>query len=115
VSRGGFIKTAAGVTGVVLGADLLVPGLARADAAGGIPNAIPEAGIGPFHVFFPVHGVEPITITDFNGLIGVAHNTGKATNTATGESLLYDTDMRFADGVYVGTDGKTHQGTFGFI
>jgi hypothetical protein len=115
VSRGTFIKTAAGVTGIVLGADLWMPALAHADAAGGTPNPIPEAGIGPFHVFFPVHGLEPITITDFNGFIGVAHNQGMATNTTTGERLLYDTDMRFMDGVFKGTDGKTHQGTFGFI
>jgi hypothetical protein len=115
VSRRGFMKAAAGVTGAVLGADLWLPALAQADAAGGTPKPIPEAGIGPFHVFFPVPNVEPITITDFNGFIGVAHNQGMATNTTTGERLIYDTDMRFMDGVYRGTDGKTHQGTFGFI
>jgi hypothetical protein len=26
-----------------------------------------------------------------------------------------DTDMRFQDGLYVGVDGKTRRGTFGFI
>lgn len=115
VSRSVFMKAAAGVTGAVVGADFWLPALVRAETTGGTPVPIPVAGIGPFHVFFPVHGVEPNTISNFNGFIGVAHNQGMATNTTTGERLLYDTDMRFMDGVYKGTDGRTRHGTFGFI
>lgn len=62
---------------------------------------------------------EPSTITDFNGFIAAAdiQGTGTATNTQTGETtrLTFDADMRFMDGVYVGEDGGTRRGTFGFI
>jgi hypothetical protein len=59
-------------------------------------------------------GGEPSTITDFNGFIGVAHvqGTGKDNN---GNTLFWDTDLRFMDGVYQGTDGQIHSGTFAFV
>jgi hypothetical protein len=31
------------------------------------------------------------------------------------ETLLFDTDMRFMRGTYVGLDGAVHQATFGFV
>jgi hypothetical protein len=72
-----------------------------------------------FHVFLPGHGNEPSTITDFNGFIGIAEiqGTGTGTDTHTGAtaSLLFDTDTRFMQGVYVGVDGKKHRSTFGFV
>ena len=42
--------------------------------------------------------------------------TGTATNPdGTTETLLFDTDMRFMSGVYVGQDGAVHKGAFGFV
>jgi hypothetical protein len=42
--------------------------------------------------------------------------TGTGTNPdGSTETLLYDTDVRFMKGVYVGQDGAVHKGTFGFI
>jgi hypothetical protein len=52
--------------------------------------------------------------TDFNGFIGAADVRGTATD-GSGNPYLFDTDMRFMDGEYVGTDGKHYQGTFGFV
>jgi hypothetical protein len=119
LSRRRFIKTAAGVAGAALSADLWMPALAHADSAGGVPVPIPHGGLGlpiDFRVFpFGPEGKEPITITDFNGLFGVTDVQGMATDTSTGERLLFDTDLRFMDGVFIGTDGRTHQGTFGLI
>lgn len=116
VSRGGFIRTTAGVTGAVLGADLWLPALARDDRSASLPKPIPQGGIGgDFRVFVFGPGNEPSTITDFNGFIGVTDVQGMATNTSTGERLLVDTDMRFMQGVYVSVDGRHHQGTFGFV
>jgi len=116
VSRGGFIRTAAGVTGVVLGADLLLPSSASAGVSSVLPRPVPQGGIGgDFRVFLFGHGAEPSTITDFNGYIGVTDVQGMATNTSTGERLLVDTDMRFMKGVYVGVDGRPHRGTIGFV
>ena len=31
------------------------------------------------------------------------------------ETLLFDTDMRFMKGTYVGLDGAVHHATFGFV
>jgi hypothetical protein len=62
----------------------------------------------------PTVGGEPSTITDFNGFIGVAHVQSTGTDNA-GNSLFWDADLRFMDGVFRGDDGRTHQGTFAFV
>lgn len=116
VSRGGFITTAAGLTGTVLGADLWLPTLTRAGGDRAAPRPIPQGDIGgDFRVNLIGHGLEPSTITDFNGFIGVTDVQGMATDTTTGERLLVDTDMRFMKGLYLGVDGRRHRGTFGFV
>ena len=116
------MRTAAGLTGVVLGSGLVLP--ARAWAAGADPRPIP-GGVQPFgdgtelyHVFSPQQGNEPSTITDFNGAVGVAHIRGAGTSTDTNGNqtrLLYDADMRFMKGEYIGMDGRRHDGTFAFV
>lgn len=105
-----------------MGASLLRP--ARAIAAK-LVNATPKPVPGgftvgglQFHTSFFGPGQEPATITDFKGFVGVAdvRGTGTATNPdGSTESLLFDTDMRFMTGVYVGQDGADHEGTFGFV
>ena len=56
-------------------------------------------------------GGEPSTITNFNGFIGVAHVQGTGTDNH-GNTLFWDADLRFMDGVFRGDDGEIHQGTF---
>jgi hypothetical protein len=121
LSRRGFVAGTAGA-GAALGASLLVPGRALATKPpNAAPNPIPAGEIvfgQLFHVYFFGPGKMPATITDFNGFVGVAQvqGTGTATNpNNTTETLLFDTDMRFMQGVYVGQDGANHQGTFGFV
>jgi hypothetical protein len=117
------MTVAAGATGVVLGSGLWMPGLASAHsiAPRPIPGGIQPFGPGTevFHVFPIVAGVEPSTITDFHGSIGAAEiqGTGTATNTDTNttSSLVFDVDMRFMQGVYIGMDNEKHNGTFAFI
>jgi hypothetical protein len=126
LSRRQFMMTAAGATGAVLSSGLWLPAVAHAAEADHVaPRPIPGGTqfLGPgtevFHVFLPAHGAEPSTIFDFNGFMGVAHlqGTGTGTDTSTGTTtpLVFDVDNRFMKGVYVGVDGKKHQGTFGFI
>jgi hypothetical protein len=123
VSRRRFIGGAATAVGTVLGASVLRPGaaLAKPKPQNATPNPIPggtTVGGQLFH-FFPFGpGQEPATITDFNGFVGVAdvQGTGTATNPdGSTETLLFDTDIRFMKGVYVGKDGAIHKATFGFI
>jgi hypothetical protein len=59
-------------------------------------------------------GGEPSAITNFNGFIGVAHVEGTGTDNL-GNTLYWNTDLRFMNGVFVGDDGKTRSGTFAFI
>jgi len=82
-----------------------------------------------FHVFGPgpAAGVgidpidaEPITITDFNGFVGLAYLNGtvRQINTTTGEIRtlpFLGTDMRFMKGVFRDTEGQLHQGAFALV
>jgi hypothetical protein len=122
LSRRSFMASAAGVAGAALGTGLFP---VNALAARPSPNATPKPtaqtvtlnGV-TFQLSFFGPGVDPSSIGDFNGFVGVAdvQGTGTATNPdGSTETLLFDTDMRFMSGVYVGVDGAVHKGTFGFI
>jgi len=59
-------------------------------------------------------GGEPSTITDFNGFIGVAHVQGTGTDNS-GNTLFWDTDLRFMNGTFMTADGSIQRGTFAFV
>jgi hypothetical protein len=126
LSRRAFIGRTAGVAGAALGASLLTPETVlarerRNTAPRPSTNAITLTGPnGPvtFHFTFFGAGIDPTSITDFKGVVGVAdvQGTGTATNPdGSTETLLFDTDMRFMSGVYFGMDGAVHKGAFGFV
>jgi hypothetical protein len=126
-----FVRAAAGTVGGVFAAGLLRPAIAGARDPIVMPNPIPGGFTGEqfgcpgvtelFHLFIPSFPAEdePSTITDFNGFHGDAHiqGFGTATDTLTGAQtrLFYDADIRFMKGVYIGVDGETHLGAFGFV
>ena len=121
LSRRAFLG-AAGATGAVLATGVLWPGTSlaatRSNAAPKPTTNTSNIGGTNFHLTFPGPGVDPSSITDFNGFVGIAdvRGTGTATNPdGSTEILLFDTDMRFMTGVYVGVDGRVHKGTFGFV
>ena len=99
-----------------------MPALALANGAA--PKPVPE-GFTAFGKFFHIDPASPgpaaenSAIFDFQGFIGVAAlgGTGTGIDTSTGQQhpLLFDVDMRFMQGVYIGVDGQQHSGTFGFI
>jgi hypothetical protein len=107
----------------MLGSGVFKPGLAAPKTSFG-PVPIPAGG-GMFHVFPPgLNGVptdaEPITITNFNGFVGLAYLDGMVTrmNTTTGEVRrlpFLTSDMRFMQGNFRGTDDRVHQGTFALV
>ena len=84
------------------------------DPGGGLPFIHVRAP----GVFGPIDD-QPSAITDFNGMVGYAiiDGTGRGTNTATGETKTYNTnvDMRFMVGAYVDVNGRRGSGAFGFI
>jgi hypothetical protein len=133
-SRRQFVRAALTTlaAGAAFSSGFMKPGLAFAGQGSSvpplpIPGGTPALG-GIFHVFGPgPPGVgfdpidtEPITITDFNGFVGLAYISGTVTqtNTATGEIQtlpFLESDMRFMKGVYKGTDGQIHQGAFALV
>ena len=132
LSRRGFLEKS-GVTLGVLAAAGILPELGRAAAltthgrnstTSATPLPIPGGMelLGPtgplFHLFLPAPGVEPCTITNFNGFVGWAAVGGQGTHTVTGgapEHLPFEADVRFMSGEFVGADGRNHQGAFAFI
>lgn len=102
-------------------------GLLRPAAASAVSSSVPPPrptpattifnGI-PFHFDHLGAGVDPSSITDFNGFAGAAdvRGTGTARNPdGSVETLLFDTNMRFMQGTYAGLDGGVHEATFGFV
>ena len=85
-----------------------------------IPGGLRIFGPGTrvFHLCPRGAGNEPITITDFDGVVGIATIKGSGTaENGKGEKSTrpFDVDMRFMKGRYIGRDGQEHEGTFGFI
>ncbi|HEU0248976.1 MAG TPA: hypothetical protein VFR38_18000 [Gaiellaceae bacterium] len=91
-----------------------------------IPGVLPEV---PFiHIRLPGYPPlgspdpatnDPITITDFNGHVGLAYvrGTGTRTNKATGATatLPFEVDLRFMKGEFVASDGRRRHGAFALI
>lgn len=59
-------------------------------------------------------GGDPSTIYNFNGFVGVAHVEGTGTDN-NGNTLFWDTDLRFMKGVFLLSDGKIEKGAFAFV
>ena len=122
VSRRAFMGGAAGLTATALGASVFRAPAAWAKSGSVVvpkptTNVLSLGGL-DFHLTSFGPGMDPSSIADFNGFVGVADVQGTGTGTnADGfqEPLLFDTDMRFMDGQFVGVDGKVHQGVFGFV
>jgi hypothetical protein len=112
LSRRQFIGGSA-AAGAALGAGLVMPLTAMADASTSASAKPIPPHLGPFAVWLPGPKGEPSTIDDFNGVVGIANIRGKGTGSDGGDH--FDVDMRFMDGVFVGTDGQIHQGTYGFV
>jgi hypothetical protein len=131
LSRRRFLKTtgATVAAGAAIGSQLLRPSTVH--AAGDDPLPLPGGSLGPFHVFAPYRlddpnlqldppDAEPATITNFDGVVGLAYLDGTVTRTtiSTGQSVdlpFVFSDMRFMKGVYRGVDGRPRQGTFALI
>jgi hypothetical protein len=109
------MRTAAVGSAVAFRSGLVMPGLALAKKRSSAPTPIPETLFpgAPFHVL-PPNSEEPSTIYNFNGFVGATEIQGTGTGGGT-SGLLFDVDMRFMKGVYVGVDGLAHQGAFSFV
>jgi hypothetical protein len=118
LSRRAFMTSIAATAAVGL-----VPGsvLAARRPSGAPPKPISNLvvinGLG-FHFTNFGPGIDPSSIGDFKGQVGVADVQGTGTATyadGSTERLLFDTDMRFMSGSYVGFDGVVHSGAFALV
>jgi hypothetical protein len=82
---------------------------AGAQAAPGPP--IPKPVL--FPESWPGVGHYACMVDNFNGIVAVARIGGTGTDN-NGNTLTYDADIRVMQGVYVGSDGFEHRGTFVF-
>jgi hypothetical protein len=130
-SRRRFLKTTGGLVaaGAAAATQLLRPSTLH--AASNDPLPVPQnADFGGLRVYAPAPAgfgpgfspidAEPATISNFNGVVGLAYIDGTVTRTtiSTGQSVelpFLFSDMRFMNGVYRGVDGKPRQGTFALI
>jgi hypothetical protein len=123
-SRRQVLRRSAIALGGVAGLGLLDPSLVFGSAKSAAPQPIPGgfsftandfvASGADLHFFLPGIGAEMSTITDFNGVVGGSETRGSARGTD-GSTWDFDCDMRFMQGVYIGLDGRVHNGSFGFI
>ena len=116
LSRRTFLKAGIASTAVIATTGVLSN---PAMATSGIPSPTPpNPAFGGLHVYGVDPSMEPSTITDFYGAVGAAVVDGTGTWKVEGkapETLLFDTDMRFMQGVFRSTDGRDHKGTFAFV
>jgi hypothetical protein len=119
LSRRNFLQA-----GATLAAGLALPLPLRSSQEASLPNPIPGGldllGNGHiFHVFLPGTSPELASITDFNGVLGATDVLGSWTaegfTPPPNTPLIFDADMRFMSGEYIGRDGRHHQGNFAFV
>ena len=123
ISRRRFMQGTGGVVAAAAFGQLARPLVLDAASDAPIPIA-GSPGLAPFSVWAPIFvdsiDADPASITNFNGVAGMAYVSGtvRRTNRVTGDVDVLpflDADMRFMQGVYRGVDGKPHQATFGFV
>jgi hypothetical protein len=120
LSRRHFLAATGLAGGAVVSSSAWMPALAKTGTAA--PKPIPYGtmiGGTLFHFQSPTPNTDESSIYDFKGTVGVAEISGPGAGVHNGAPLAsnaeFGSDNRFMKGVYVGTDGKRHHGTFGFI
>lgn len=125
-TRRGFLSTATAAAGLAVASDFAVPPRAIAADKTAAPIPIPGggalAGVAIHHNPLPADPSTPLTqindpseIGDFNGMIIDTQIRGLGTGTGLAAPVSFRADMGAMQGVYVGEDGKHHNGSFVFI
>jgi hypothetical protein len=121
LTRRQFLATTGLAGGAVVTSSIWMPMLAEASGSAA-PTPIPYGTTingALFRFLFPVADTDVSSIFNFKGVVGVADIDGPGAGTYKGQPLPANTqfgsDNRFMKGVYIGTDGNRHRGTFAFI
>jgi len=125
LSRRRFLVASALATGSVLAPETWLPAFAAEEFSP--PNPITGGTVLPFQgltgFYFPGPNPfsnitienkkgDPSLIRDFNGFVGMGEWAGGPVAAST---MIWNADMRFMKGEYVGKDGEEHRGAFAFI
>ena len=125
-TRRGFLTTATAAAGLAVASDFAIAPLVMAADNAAEPKPIPGganlAGVAIHHNPLPTVSSTPLTqindpseIGDFNGMIIDTQIRGLGTGTGMSGPVSFRADMGAMQGVYVGEDGKHHNGSFVFI
>jgi hypothetical protein len=125
-TRRGFLTTATAATALAVASDFALAPLTMAADNVAEPKPIPGggtlAGVAIHHNPLPAVSSTPLTqindpseIGDFNGMIIDTQIRGLGTGTGLNGPVSFRADMGAMQGVYVGEDGKRHDGSFAFI
>jgi TAT (twin-arginine translocation) pathway signal sequence len=116
LSRRTFLKAGVAATAVIATSGVLS---SSSLAKSAMPSPTPaNPAFGGLHIYGVDPSMEPSAIADFHGRVGAAVVDGTGVWKVGGsapETLLFDTDMRFMQGVFRATDGRDHKGTFAFV
>ena len=116
LSRRTLLKAGVATTALIATTGIMSDGSAAKSAT---PSPVPaNPAFGGLHVYSVDPSMEPSAITNFHGRVGAAVVDGSGIWKVDGkapETLLFDTDMRFMQGTFRGTDGRDHTGTFAFV
>ena len=102
--------------------DRSVPSAGPVPIPGGVLDPTPFGGP-DVHVHLPGPvdsatpnkvGGDPSSIYNFNGFVGGARLQGAGTDNS-GNTLTWDVDLRFMQGVFQASDGSIQRGTFAFV
>jgi hypothetical protein len=102
--------------------DRSVPSAGPVPIPGGVLDPTPFGGP-DVHVHLPGPvdsatpnkvGGDPSSIYNFNGFVGGARLQGTGTDNS-GNTLTWDVDLRFMQGVFQASDGSIQRGTFAFV
>ena len=124
LSRRHFLAAAGLAGGAAVTSSYWMPLAAQASApVAPIPIPYGTTLTGPsgdvlFRFQFPVADTDVSSIFNFKGVVGVADIEGPGAGIHNGQAMSgahFGSDNRVMKGVYIGTDGMRHRGTFAFI
>ena len=116
MSRRRLLGSAAGAAGALVAGGAFRGALAGNSDPKPIPGGL-VAGDHGYHLYLPGEGMEPSTITDFNGVVAIqqVQGTGMGRQGGIVAPFPFEVDVRFMKGKYIAEDGKLRSGTFAFI
>jgi hypothetical protein len=120
LSRRRLLKAGAATTAAIAASGMLGSRASAAQNGGaGVPKPVPaNPAFGGLHIYGVGPNTENSAITDFKGVVGAAIVDGSGIAKAAegkSEEVLFDSDMRFMQGMFRDTDGVTREGTFAFV